>query len=94
MQHCAGFISAGSLYMFQASSAHHQEYLILVRRPLVRVLLLQVSHHVSILGPELIRRCDDLPATITHITVAAVPVLNTPDDGRLMPETCTVTLQK
>ena len=26
MQHCAGFISAESLYMFRASSAHHQEY--------------------------------------------------------------------
>ena len=31
----------------------------------------------------LIRRCDDLPATITHVPVAAVLVLNTPDDGRL-----------
>jgi len=28
MQHCAGFISAESLYMFRASSAHHQEYCI------------------------------------------------------------------
>ena len=36
------------------------------------------------LGPKaLIRRCDDLPATITHVPVAAVLVLNTPDDGRL-----------
>ena len=26
MQHSAGFISAESLYMFRASSAHHQEY--------------------------------------------------------------------
>ena len=33
--------------------------------------------------PALIRRCDDLPATITHVPVAAVLVLNTPDDGRL-----------
>jgi hypothetical protein len=82
MQHCAGFISAG---------AHHREYLKLVRRPLVHVLLLQVSHHISLLGLEhsvlaLIRRCDDLPATITHVPVAAVPVLNTPDDGRLRPK--------
>ena len=36
--------------------------------------------------PALIRRCDDLPATITHVTVAAVLVLNTPDDGRLLPK--------
>ena len=33
--------------------------------------------------PALIRRCDDLPATITHVPVAAVLVLNTPDNGRL-----------
>ena len=52
MQHCAGFISAGSLYMFGA----------------------------------LIRRCDDRPATITHVPEAAVLVLNTPDDGRLRPK--------
>ena len=35
------------------ASAHHQEYLKLVQRPLVRVLSLQVSHHISLLGPEL-----------------------------------------
>ena len=34
----------------------------------------------------LIMRCDDLPATITHVPVAAVLVLNTPDDGRLRPK--------
>jgi hypothetical protein len=34
----------------------------------------------------LIRRCDDLPATITHVAVAAVLVLNTLDDGRLRPK--------
>jgi len=47
----------------------------------------------------LIRWCDDLPAKITHVPVAAVPVLNTPDDGGLRPKhvawlcrnkTCTV----
>jgi hypothetical protein len=47
----------------------------------------------------LIRRCDDLPATISHVPVAAVLVLNNPDDGRLRPKhvewlcrnkTCTV----
>jgi len=44
-------------------------------------------------------RCDDLPATLTHVPVAAVLVLNNPDDGRLRPKhvewlcrnkTCTV----
>ena len=81
------------------ANAHHQEYLKLVQRSLVHVLSLQVSHHISLLGPELnaymegidsvpalIRRCDDLPATITHVPVAAVLVLNTPDDGRLPPK--------
>ena len=58
MQHCAGFISAESLYMFRAQAG----------------------------VPALIRRCDDLPATITHVPVAAVLVLNTPDDGRLRPK--------
>ena len=42
------------------ASAHHQEYLKQVQRPLVHVLSLQVSHHISLLGPSaLIRRCDD-----------------------------------
>ena len=35
------------------ASAYHQEYLKLVRRPLVHVLSLQVSHHITLLGPEL-----------------------------------------
>ena len=30
------------------ASAHHQEYLKLVQRPLVHVLSLQVSHHISL----------------------------------------------
>ena len=69
------------------ASAHYQEYLKLVQRPLVHVLSLQVSHHISLLGPKaLIRRCEDLPATITHVPVAAVLVLNTPDNGRLRPK--------
>ena len=53
MQHCAGLISAESLYMFRTSSANHQEYLKLVLRPLVHLLSFQVSHHISLLGPEL-----------------------------------------
>ena len=49
--------------------------------------VLWVSHHISLLGPPaLIRRCDDWPATITHVPVAAVLVLNTPDDRRLRPK--------
>ena len=35
------------------ASAHHQEYLKLVQRPLVHVLSLQVIHHISILGPNM-----------------------------------------
>jgi hypothetical protein len=37
------------------ASAHHQEYLKVVQRSLVHVLSLQVSHHISLLGPELIQ---------------------------------------
>ena len=89
MQHYAGFISAVTLHV-SGASAHHQEYLKLVQRPVVHVLSLQVNHHISLLGPigrpALIRRCDDLPTTITHVPVAAVLVLNTPDDGRLRPK--------
>jgi hypothetical protein len=36
--------------------------------------------------PALIRRCDELPATITHVPVAVVLVLNAPDDGLLRPK--------
>ena len=32
--------------------AHHQEYLKLQRRPLLHVLSLQVSHHISLFGPN------------------------------------------
>ena len=49
---------------------------------LCRFYFCGVTLHVS----ALIRRCDDLPATITHVPVAAVLVLNTPDDGRLRPK--------
>ena len=45
------------------------------------------SSHLFIRAvPALIKRCDDLPATITHVPVAAVLVLNTQDDGRLRPK--------
>jgi len=50
MQHCAVFISAESLHV-SGASAHHQEYLKLVQRPLVHVLSSQVSHHITLLGP-------------------------------------------
>jgi hypothetical protein len=68
------------------ASTHRQEYLKLVRQPLVHVLSLQVSQSLHLLiraGTPALMRCDDLPATITHVPVAAVLVLNTPDDGRL-----------
>ena len=46
----------------------------------------QMKHQLDATLCSLIRRCDDLPATITHVPVAAVLVLNTPDDGRLRPK--------
>ena len=68
MQNCAGFISAESLYMFRASSAHRQEYLKLVRQPLVHVLSLQVGHHISLLGPNIFKT--STAATGTCVIVA------------------------
>jgi hypothetical protein len=47
MQHCAVYLHVSG------ASTHHQEYLKLVQRPLVHVLSLQVSHHITLLGPEL-----------------------------------------
>ena len=37
MQQDADFITADFLYMFRASSTHHQEYKILTRQPPVQV---------------------------------------------------------
>ena len=65
------------------------------------VIIAGKSSHLLIRAgtPALIRRCDDLPATITHVPVSAVLVLNTPDDGHMRPKhvewlcrnkTCTV----
>ena len=39
MQQDADFITAGFLYMFRASSAHHQEYKILTRQLPVQVVM-------------------------------------------------------
>jgi len=77
MQQDADFITADFLYMFWASSAHHQEYKILTRQPPVQV--------VMVAGGSLLRHIRD--------EVAAVSVFCTPDDGRLTPETCRESLQ-
>jgi len=47
---CRFYFCRVTLHVLGAS-AHHQEYLKLVQRPLVHVLSLQVSHHISLLGP-------------------------------------------
>jgi len=47
-------------------------------------MLIGIAYKLSV--PALIRKCDDLPATITHVPVAAVLVLNTPDNGLLRPK--------
>ena len=39
MQQDADFITADFLYMFRASSAHHQEYKILTRQPPVQIVM-------------------------------------------------------
>ena len=53
------------------ASAHHQEYLKTITAATgTCVIVAETEHSVS----ALIRRCDDLPATITHVPVAAVIV--------------------
>jgi hypothetical protein len=78
MLQCAGFISADLLYMFRASGAHHQEYLktgTAATGTCVMVAGRSSHHHIrDEIVSSLIWRCDDLPATITHVPVAAVPV--------------------
>ena len=80
--------------------AHHQEYFKIVQRPLVHVLSLQVSHHISLLGPKDPNKemwwltCNDNTCTSGRCTSFKTPV-----DGRLCPKhvewlcrnkTCTV----
>ena len=48
---CRSYFCRVTLHV-SGPSAHHQEYLKLVQRPLVHVLSLHVSHHISLLGPE------------------------------------------
>ena len=69
------------------SEMKHQLDATLCRFYFCRVTLHGQSSQLLIrAGTALIRRCDDLPASITHVPVAAVLVLNTPDDGRLRPK--------
>ena len=87
MQHCAGFFLQGhstcfgrkhpSSGVFKTSRAATGTCVIVVGQP---------SHLLIRAGTAPIRRCDDLPATITHVPVAVVLVLNTPDDGCLRPK--------
>jgi len=49
-----------------------------------KVLISTFPTHIQF--RPLLRRFDDLPAMITHVPVAGVQVLNTPDDGRLHPK--------
>ena len=53
---------------------HHQKYLKLVQRPLVHVLSLQVSHHISLLGPELNASSSGVFKTSTAATGTCVIV--------------------
>ena len=48
---CRFYFCRVTLHVLGAST-HHQEYLKLVQRPLLHVLSLQVSHHISLLGPK------------------------------------------
>ena len=78
------------------ASANHQEYLKLVQRPLVHVLSLQVSHHISLLGPPVCRQCvhgrttyqPDLTTVLQprHIPTQSYNITQSsaPDDGHMV----------
>ena len=66
MQQDADFITADFLYMFRASSAHHQEYKILARQPPVQVVM--VAGDTSLRHIRDGVRSEDTPATITICT--------------------------
>ena len=70
------------------ASAHHRVFITSTAATSTCVIVVSQSSHLLIRAgvPAIIRRCDNLPATITHVTVAAVLVLNAPDDGRLHPK--------
>ena len=51
MQQDADFITAEFLYMFRASSVHHQEYKILTRQPSVQVVMVAGGSSLRHIGP-------------------------------------------
>ena len=71
MQQSADFITTDFLYMFRASSAHH-EYKILTRQPPVQVVMVAGGSSLRHIRDEtvssLIWWSEDLPATITTCT--------------------------
>ena len=90
IQHCAGFISAGFSTCFGRKRPSSGVFKTSTAATGTCVIVAGKSSHLLIRAgtavPALIRRCDDLPATKTHVPVAAVPVLNIPEDGRLRPK--------
>jgi hypothetical protein len=63
----------------------HQNYLFTLIQATFCILNIQKPRLYYPINLNL-RRCDDLPATIKHVPVAAALVLNNPDDGRLHPK--------
>ena len=82
MQHCAGLFLQGHSTCFGLKRPSAGVFKTSTAATGTCVIFAGKSSHF----PALIRRCDDLPTTITHVPVAAVLVLNTADDGRLRPK--------
>jgi len=85
MQHCAGFISVVTLHVSGVKRPSSGVLKTDKAAPGTGVIVAGRSSHHHIRDEWW---CDDLRATITPVPGAAVPVFNTPDDGRLTPETC------
>jgi len=67
MQQDAHFITAGFLYMFRASCAHHQEYKILTWQSLVQVVMVVGGSSLCHIRDEKLR-FEDSSTTITTCT--------------------------
>ena len=72
---CRFYLCRVTLHV-SGASAHHQEYLKPVQRPLVRVLPLQVSHHISLLGPFLSQRRQCFGPTFWYVGVPSSKIID------------------
>ena len=67
MQQDADFITADLLYMFRASSAHHQEYKILTRQPPVQEVIVAGRSSLRHIRDETVLTVSSASCCITSV---------------------------